>query len=247
VVPDRTAGNRPDEAWPSDLAARLSHPPPRSVPDSECDLRAAVCLILSERPGRAPGDDPADYEPDTSVAAATNIGEAASCLDALFVIRARVEGDPWSGHVALPGGRAEPDDADLAATALRETREETGIALPPAALLGRLNELHPRSAHLPSIAVTPFVAWAPERPPVRQSAEISGHIWIPLPVLADPRHRGTLRREAPAPRTFPTVEYAGAVVWGLTFAIVDDFLRRLGAHVPGPPAGGRPAREPGDV
>ena len=44
----------------------------------------------------------------------------------LMIKRAEAEGDPWSGHVACPGGRMEPEDHDLAVTAVRETLEETG-------------------------------------------------------------------------------------------------------------------------
>jgi 8-oxo-dGTP pyrophosphatase MutT (NUDIX family) len=129
--------------------------------------------------------------------------------------------------VALPGGRAESSDADLIDTARRETREETDIRLGRHSFLGRLNEIHPRSSHLPSIGVTPFVAWLPARPEIRASHELAGHIWVPLHDLSAPERRSTLVRPEPAPRTFPTIEYEGAVIWGLTHAIVEDFLRRV--------------------
>src|SRR5213596_3679172 len=47
----------------------------------------------------------------------------------LMIKRADAEGDPWSGHIACPGGRMEPGDHDLEQTAIRETWEETGVDL----------------------------------------------------------------------------------------------------------------------
>ena len=145
----------------------------------------------------------------------------------MFVLRAAHDGDPWSGHVALPGGRGEDDDADLVGTARRETQEETGIDLAREAVLAPLDEIHPRSAHLPSIGVTPYVGWVDERPEIRENHEIAGHIWVPLPVLRAPESRSTLTLPGRPGRVFPTIEYAGAVIWGLTHAIVEDFLRRV--------------------
>jgi hypothetical protein len=71
----------------------------------------------------------------------------------------RVPGDPWSGHVAFPGGRAEPGDASPWHTAARETWEETGLDLLAAGrLLGTLDELYPRTPVLPPVVVRPHVA-----------------------------------------------------------------------------------------
>lgn len=170
------------------------------MPEAECDRRAAVALIL--RPAISEEDSP----------------------EALFVRRAEVPGDPWSGHVALPGGRMDPDDADLRDTARRETREETALELRREDILGRLHDLHPRSRHLPSICVTPFVAWLPGRSEVRVNHELTGYLWVPVPVLSDPAHRFTYVRPEPSRREFPAIDYGGDVIWGLTFGILEDFL-----------------------
>lgn len=182
----------------------LATPEPVVLPPGAADRRAAVTLLLTPEP------------------------EFPDRIEALFALRAEVEGDPWSGHVALPGGREEPDDAGLIDTALRELREETAVDLPRSAFVGRLDDLHPRATHLPSIVVSPFVAWLAERPVVNENYELAGHVWIPLADLAAPERRSRFVRQTPEPREFETIEYAGARVWGLTLAIVDDFLRRVG-------------------
>lgn len=188
---------------PDSLPDLLATPAPVVLPPGAADRRAAVTLLLTPEP------------------------EIPEQIEALFALRAEVEGDPWSGHVALPGGREDPSDADLVDTALRELQEETSVELPRSAVVGRLNDLHPRATHLPSIVVSPFVAWLAERPVVNENYELAGHVWIPLADLAAPERRASFVRQTPEPREFETIEYAGARVWGLTLAIVDDFLRRL--------------------
>lgn len=210
---DRPAGV-PDISLPGRIRAALLDPPAIRLPDTECETRAAVTLLLAPDPVVEPQETPS--------AAVTGVP-----VSGLFVIRAAWEGDPWSGHVALPGGRAEPSDADLVDTARRETCEETDIRLRRDSFLGRLNEIHPRSAHLPSIGVTPFVAWLDTRPQITASHEIAGHIWVPLPELAAPGRRSTLTRAEPTSRVFPTIEYEGEVIWGLTHAVIENFLARL--------------------
>jgi 8-oxo-dGTP pyrophosphatase MutT (NUDIX family) len=126
--------------------------------------------------------------------------------------------------VALPGGRRDAEDADLLETARRETLEETGLVLERDDHIGRLGEIHPRSRHLPSICVTPFVAWMATHQEVHENHELSGHLWVPICALADPAYRSTLIREAPTTREFPAIDYEGDVIWGLTFAILEDFL-----------------------
>src|SRR5262245_4891896 len=78
-------------------------------------------------------------------------------LETLFIHRAVRVGDTWSGQIAFPGGRREPRDRDLLATAIRETHEEIGVDLASAERLGVLDDLHPRTPVLPPVVVRPFV------------------------------------------------------------------------------------------
>ncbi|UCG75913.1 MAG: CoA pyrophosphatase [Gemmatimonadota bacterium] len=185
-------------SFPDLLSDRLATYEPLRVEAAEGTTRAAVILLLR------PSDDGAE---------------------ALFVVRAEHPTDPWSGHVALPGGRMDPGDPDLVHTALRELREETGLRLKRPDIVGRLDELHPTSRHIPRIAITPFVGWQSRGGTVRRTVEIDGHFWAPLAELRAPSRRSSLvlEREGDSFR-FPTIEYAGYTVWGLTYSIVRNFL-----------------------
>ena len=114
-------------------------------------------------------------------------------LELLFIKRAEYEGDPWSGQIAFPGGRAEERDASLAETAIRETREETGIDLArEGVMVGRLDDLRPRTVRLPAIMVRPFVALLDRSEPLVLSSEVALSFWLPFTELA----RGESWKEA---------------------------------------------------
>jgi 8-oxo-dGTP pyrophosphatase MutT (NUDIX family) len=114
-------------------------------------------------------------------AVAMILHQSADDLEALFIKRAARAGDPWSGQIAFPGGRFEPTDADLLATAVRETREETGIDLRAAEQLGVLDDLNPRTPTLPPIVVRPFVFGVAARPTLSLSPdEVQRAFWLPF-------------------------------------------------------------------
>lgn len=149
--------------------------------------------------------------------------------DALLLIRrAERAGDPWSGHMALPGGRRAPDDTDLVATAIRETAEEVGLALARADLLGRLEDLLPRFPTLPPVAVRPYVFTLARRPALTLNAEVAAYRWVYLDHLLHPdtyhSARIDIRGES---RDVPAYRLEEAIVWGMTERILTGFLRHV--------------------
>lgn len=155
--------------------------------------------------------------------------------DALLLIR-RAErlGDPWSGHMALPGGRREPGDRSLLDTAVRETAEEVGLALDRRCLLGALDDVKPGSPLLPPTAVLPFVFRVAGRPELVLNAEVAVARWVPLDDLLQPDTHRTISLEVRGEvRPFAAYQVGDAVVWGITERIVTALLARcLGPGIP---------------
>ena len=143
----------------------------------------------------------------------------------LLIRRAERTGDPWSGHLALPGGRSEPSDLDLLATAIRETREEVGIVLERTDVDRVLDDVIPRTPSLPPVAVRPFAFALRERPPVVPNPEVASALWIPLGVVSAPDARHelpvTIRGER---RLFPGYRTPVGPIWGMTERILTSFL-----------------------
>ena len=147
----------------------------------------------------------------------------------LLIRRAHREGDPWSGHMALPGGRAEPGDRDLVATAIRETAEEVGIALRHEWLLGALDDVAPLTPVLPPVAVRPYVFRVPSRPALAPNDEVAEALWLELARLADPAVRQVIPIEVTGgTRRYPAYVVPGGVVWGMTERILTGLMERVG-------------------
>jgi 8-oxo-dGTP pyrophosphatase MutT (NUDIX family) len=143
----------------------------------------------------------------------------------LLIRRADRPGDPWSGHMALPGGRREPGDADLIQTAIREVQEEVGIALERSQIVGRLADVIPRTPVLPPVAVRPFAFAIPSRVPVSLSHEVSAATWVPIDQLLHPDTYSpvqlVIRGET---REFPAYHLEDSFVWGMTERILTEAL-----------------------
>lgn len=198
------------------LAASLAATPGREaevLPGDPTPRRAAVAVILRVDAGR-PQDAP----------------------DLLFVKRAEWPGDPWSGHVAFPGGRGEPDDPTPWHTAARETREETGldllalVAAGRAATLGALDELYPRTPTLPPIVVRPHVAVvaADAVGALALSDELAAAFWVPVRRFGEPGVETTSTVTARGRAlTVPSYVHEAHVIWGMTERILRGLLGRL--------------------
>ena len=156
-------------------------------------------------------------------AAVTAVLRARDALELLLIERVERAEDPWSGHMALPGGRRDAADPDLLATALRETAEEVGIALDPAVeLLGALDEVHPQTRLLPPLVISPFVAAVgPDVEPLPDPAEVAVALWVPVDELRDEGALSEVRFERDGEQlSFPSFHYRGREVWGLTHRIL---------------------------
>jgi 8-oxo-dGTP pyrophosphatase MutT (NUDIX family) len=152
-------------------------------------------------------------------AVAVVLREGGDGLETLFIHRAERAGDTWSGQIAFPGGRKESADADLRATAIRETREEIGVDLATAELLAVLDDMYPRTPVLPPVVVRPFVFALPDRvplPTLALSAEVQDAFWVSFRVLAA-HHRG-------ASRAFPAYVVGQHTIWGMTERILTPLL-----------------------
>lgn len=131
------------------------------------------------------------------------------------------------GQISLPGGRREPEDRDLLATALRETEEEVGI--PPRALriLGRLDDVNTVAS---DFLMTPWVAVADPLPELRPDAfEIARILEVPV--------RDLIRADAQLPPSpgIRTLRYPldGEDVWGATARVLRGFCALLRATASG--------------
>lgn len=166
---------------------------------------------------------------DAAVAAIFRIAEG-DALELLMIERARFAGDPWSGHIAFPGGRRELRDATLLDTALRETREETGIDLLTfGRVLGALDRVNPVSPALPPLSISPFVAHLTEDAPLALSEEVAGSFWVPLAAL---QHADVSREVDVTLSNGRTLRVRAFVhgrytIWGLTERILRDLLSRI--------------------
>lgn len=150
-------------------------------------------------------------------------------LELLFMQRATVPGDPWSGHISFPGGRAEPGDPSLLHTAIRETREELGLDLERGEVLGRLDDVSTVSG-LPPMVVQPWVFLVPDFGELAPNREVAAVHRVHLETLLSDHGRSTFQLDFRGhPVTMPRIvdPFPGAFLWGMTLRMVDGLLDRL--------------------
>lgn len=171
----------------------------------------------------------ADDEPGVRRAAVALVlrGRESGSPELLFIKRAEYPGDPWSGQVAFPGGREEPGDRSPLETAIRETREETGIDLEhEGKVIGQLDDLRPQTIRLPAVVVRPFVAVVARDEPLVLSPEAALAFWIPVDELnAEDSWRDTPVFARGIQINRRAFHYEGHVIWGMTERILGQFLQ----------------------
>ena len=146
----------------------------------------------------------------------------------LFIKRAEKPGDPWSGHMAFPGGHREPEDAGLVGAAVRETLEETGIDLARHGhYLGAVDEQRasPRGREL-DMLIAPHVFLLHSRPNVALNYEVDEVVWNDLSeLMGNSLHDTEVVPIQGQPTTFNGYRLAGGhFVWGLTYRMLKSFF-----------------------
>ena len=161
-------------------------------------------------------------------AVAVVLGQTPAGVELLLIQRATRAGDPWSGHVAFPGGHRHPEDADAIATAARETHEEVGVDLGrDAEVIGRLDELRAVAYRRPLDLLIAPIVFALRRPVVLRPNphEVDGAVWVPLTVFFAAGARATYTRSLDGDALdYPSFRVGTYTVWGLTHRILDGFL-----------------------
>lgn len=179
-----------------------------------------------------------NHQPDThevtqstrQAAVAAILREHQGHTQALFILRATQEGDPWSGHMAFPGGHQDPEDIDLKATAERETLEEIGLDLGKSGrLLGGIDPVraNPRGKNIDMI-VTPFVYVLEDEVRFTPNYEVAEVLWGSLNHM----HSGESLTErelqvAGEWHSFKGYGVGEQLVWGLTYRMLDHFFTIL--------------------
>lgn len=157
-------------------------------------------------------------------AAVTVLVDPGSQPKVLLGRRRQRDSDPWSGHLALPGGRREPVDRDDLDTALRECAEESGIHLARHRVLGAL-EIVPAGRRVGRlVTVQPFLAFVDGFCPTSQGdGEMEDWYAFPLEDLDREELRTMVR--APDGAVLPGVSTPIGVLWGMTLALLERVWR----------------------
>jgi len=188
------------------------------------DTIARKLAALGGDHGVAPGEGPR-----AAVAAILRELPGADSAELFFIRRAEHPHDPWSGHIAFPGGRRDPGDESLLATAIRETREEVGIDLSRDHYLARLPDVpaFTRSKR-GTLVVTPFVFALPRDVPIIPNAqEVASTLWVPVATLARGAGKTTFKLDYEG-RTYDLpcihLEPGSHRLWGMTYRMLETLL-----------------------
>lgn len=173
------------------------------------------------------------YQPDANTrqaAVAVILREADDGLEVLFIKRSEKLGDPWSGHMAFPGGHLDPQDDTLQHAAVRETQEEIGLDLTANDYLGALDHQRamPRGRQL-DMLIAPHVFAVEGDPQFKPNYEVDEIVWAPMArMLSNELHDTETKPMAGRPTIFNGYRLPGGhFVWGLTYRMLKQFFLTL--------------------
>ncbi|GAA3911701.1 CoA pyrophosphatase [Litoribacillus peritrichatus] len=153
-------------------------------------------------------------------------------LEVLMIQRSVNEQDPWSGHMAFPGGKKSTRDQNSLTTAIRETTEETGIQLSKHQCLGRLSDVLTRThSRKKLMKIKPWVFFIAANDPmktnIRLNHEAEQYYWLPCslftqhnrthfhwPLIAIGQFKYSIR--------LPSYVFKKNKIWGLSLMMIDE-------------------------
>ncbi|MBF8302566.1 MAG: Nudix hydrolase protein [Candidatus Dadabacteria bacterium] len=148
----------------------------------------------------------------------------------LFIERPKSQGDPFSGHMAFPGGKIKVEDKSKLETGVRETIEETGIDLNRIGrILGELDDVSPINPKANHYVVTPYIAYLTEGAEIKPNEEVASAMWIPLFHFRNEKsfERRVVEKHGMKLEEF-VYHYQNHVIWGMTARILHQFLSLAG-------------------
>ena len=193
-------------------------------------------ILLSNLVNRIRAHRPAVLElgDNKQAAVALMLRHSPENIEVLVIERARHDNDPWSGQMALPGGRVETFDADARSAAERESLEEVGVDLSKAEYLGRLDDQQGRHrGHPGGIVVTGCVYIVDSATEPRPNYEVRDIVWVSLHRFLDAGNYTQVDHPVYPGEMFPGIRISDKnhqVVWGLTRRFMASFFSTI--HVP---------------
>ena len=174
------------------------------------------------------GEAPSE-EPRAAVAAILREPHAAASAELFFIRRAEQPNDPWSGHVAFPGGRREAIDKSLLETAIRETREEVGIELDLSECIARLPDVQAFTKSKRGRLVVSVFVFVVKRDVevVPQSSEVATTLWVPLATLAQGVGKDTFELDYDGKKfqlPYVYLHPGEHRLWGMTYGMLISLL-----------------------
>ncbi|WDE07324.1 CoA pyrophosphatase [Thalassomonas viridans] len=168
----------------------------------------------------------ASWHHDTLKAAAVLVPlvEKRNSLDVLLTKRAS-HLKHHGGQISFPGGKAEPEDESLIATAMREAREEIGLSPDNVEIIGQLNPYQTISGYI----VTPVIGFVPGNLDYQaDDNEVAEIFQVPLQHFLNSRNHQTLQAQLHGQQhQVHFMPYQNYNIWGATAAMLKDLAEHL--------------------
>lgn len=152
----------------------------------------------------------------------------------IFIQRQKNPNDPWSGHIAFPGGKKSPVDQEFIDVALRETYEEIGIQLKHSQLIGRLNDLQGRkSGHLQNFFIRPYLFFLSASDATNlnfqlNQNEVQNILTVSMQKLFSQESSSQIQVSYQNRQLLlPAIQIEEYQIWGLTYLILHELQQHL--------------------